>query len=417
MTSIPPLSHVTRSHEGNRNSALDDIAAIAAKLLDAPIALITQVDSECVRWLGHSGDTAILEKETGLCRIAMMQDTPCVIEDASKDGRVCDHPHVCGEFQLRFYLGIPLNSRDGKRVGTLCVMDRVPRSFPLERCDVLKELCSIASEQLELKLSHETLLRETAETSKGLLEKDQLLLTAIHDLRTPLSTVTMLSSLLAEQQLGILNPGQQKMVNSICVACKDMANQLTEYAEFISVDPNQLRLERHPADLYGIVRDCIDQQQLRMTESMVQVHLNLENPLPPVSVDAPRIRRALTTFLNHSMLRSKSSDTVVVEVKPHDSHVMIRFTDQGPPLTPGQVDLLFNPSSANRGLKNHGPGIKEMGLTLPTAKRILEAHGGSLEVDVRSGSSVSFCLFLPLDVSSTHSEKCPGLDSNQGPID
>ena len=75
------------------------------------------------------------------------------MENASVDVRTLNNPLVAGEFGLRFYAGVPLTSKDGHNLGTLCVMDREPRIISDHETGVLQDLASLVIDQMELRLA------------------------------------------------------------------------------------------------------------------------------------------------------------------------------------------------------------------------------------------------------------------------
>lgn len=72
-----------------------------------------------------------------------------IIEDATKDPRFAQNPLVIGNESVRFYAGVPLVDENKIRLGTLCVLDRVPRKFTHDQTWALTELASLVSEQIQ----------------------------------------------------------------------------------------------------------------------------------------------------------------------------------------------------------------------------------------------------------------------------
>lgn len=136
------------------DGAFDRITALAARRLGVPIAIISIVDEDRIWFKSHHGvPVNQIDREPGLCASAIMEDTPYLIEDARKDPRSLANPLVAGDFGLRFYAAVPLTTRDGHGLGTLCVIDKEPRAIDDEQIADLKDLASIVMDQLELRLS------------------------------------------------------------------------------------------------------------------------------------------------------------------------------------------------------------------------------------------------------------------------
>lgn len=132
-----------RLTSGDREAAIDQLAALAADVLGMPCGLVTIVHGEDNRIIGASGVDLPGIHLTSLCAI-MRQGTatPAAVSDASRDPRFCNDPLVAGHPYIRFIAGATLMA-DGQRVGSLSVMDTQPRDISaaaLERLGKLAEL-------------------------------------------------------------------------------------------------------------------------------------------------------------------------------------------------------------------------------------------------------------------------------------
>jgi two-component sensor histidine kinase len=136
------------------DGAFDRITALAARRFGVPIAIVSIVDEDRIWFKSHHGlPVQQIDREPGLCASAIMGDTPYLIEDARTDPRSLANPLVAGDFGLRFYAAVPLKTRDGHNLGTLCVIDKEPRPIKQEQIEDLKDLGSVVMDQLELHLS------------------------------------------------------------------------------------------------------------------------------------------------------------------------------------------------------------------------------------------------------------------------
>lgn len=133
------------------DAAFDRITALAARLCDVPIAIMSIVDSDRIWFKSHYGlDIEQTGRDPGLCASAILQEEPWIISDASKDPRSLANPLVAGAPGFRFYVGIPLRTHDNFNLGALCVVDRVPRSAKEVDVATLRDLAAIVVDMLEL---------------------------------------------------------------------------------------------------------------------------------------------------------------------------------------------------------------------------------------------------------------------------
>ena len=135
------------------DGAFDRIAALAARIFGVPIAIVSIVDHDRIWFKSHHGlELEQIPRDPGLCASAIMSDTPRVVEDARSDPRALANPLVAGEFGLQFYAGVPLKTRDGYNLGTLCVLDFEPRAVTAAEITTLEDLASVIMNELELRL-------------------------------------------------------------------------------------------------------------------------------------------------------------------------------------------------------------------------------------------------------------------------
>jgi GAF domain-containing protein len=131
----------------------DDLPRLAAQICDTPMAVFTLVD-DARQWFKASAGLSIRETEKchSFCAHAIEGDDPFIVEDARRDARFSSNPYVTGDPGIRFYAGIPLKSSMGPRLGTIAVLDRIPRQLSERQLTALQTLARHAMTLLELRL-------------------------------------------------------------------------------------------------------------------------------------------------------------------------------------------------------------------------------------------------------------------------
>jgi GAF domain-containing protein len=143
--------------------AFEQIAQTAADTGNVPVALISLVDRHRQWFLAASGLASIgvtareTPRDIAFCAHTILGDGPLVVEDATRDDRFRNNPLVTGPVGIRFYAGVPLLTRDGHALGTLCLIDRQPRRLDPVAALALPLLAQQVVDQLELRLVHHQL--------------------------------------------------------------------------------------------------------------------------------------------------------------------------------------------------------------------------------------------------------------------
>ena len=181
LTAPMPLNEPERVHALQRLDVLDSaperefdaLVAAAALVCRVPISLISLIDSDRQWFKANVGLTGVTEtpRDAAFCAHAILDDGIFEVPDALADARFADNPLVAQAPDIRFYAGATLRLSDGAHVGTLCVIDRVPRRLSAEQREVLRLLSIAAVQALESRrmarafVASETRFRTLSESS------------------------------------------------------------------------------------------------------------------------------------------------------------------------------------------------------------------------------------------------------------
>lgn len=142
----------------------DTVAQLAAAVCETPIALISLVDSNRQWFKAQVGLPGVTEtpRDVSFCSHAIRQEDVFEIKEATLDPRFADNPLVTGEPFIRFYAGAPLTLKDGSRIGTVCVIDTVPKKLSDTQREALEDLARLTVSALEARraLAEESKLRQ-----------------------------------------------------------------------------------------------------------------------------------------------------------------------------------------------------------------------------------------------------------------
>ncbi len=183
---------------------LDDLARLATYIAATPLGGVTLIDADRQWFKSRIGSNAEqTPRDIAFCAHAIAGRDLMVVPDARADARFADNPMVTGEPHIRFYAGMPLVSPEGHALGTLCVLDRVPRQLTADQQEALRVLGRQVNVQLDLRRNMLKLVR-----TYGELEGTQEKLAAV--LRSA-TTVAILATN-PRGTVTLFNPGAERLL-------------------------------------------------------------------------------------------------------------------------------------------------------------------------------------------------------------
>lgn len=126
------------------------ITRVVAAATEAPVALISLIDAERQWFMCKVGlEVSGTPREVSFCGHAIMNPSPFIVPDATRDPRFADNPLVVGEPYVRAYLGMPLLAENGHALGTLCVISHHPRPWTPRDVAIVRDLAGVASHLIQ----------------------------------------------------------------------------------------------------------------------------------------------------------------------------------------------------------------------------------------------------------------------------
>ena len=331
------------------------------------------------------GDELVLEST--ICHEIRQHQQPVIFGHASLHQIFSLH-HTPRTYGLESYISIPIVKADGEFFGTLCAIDSVPAK--LDEPAIAKTL-TLFAQLIAMSLDTQTRLHaakvelDTANELGRL--REQFIAVLGHDLRTPLSAIRMSADLLETKV-------EDKRSLNFIAAIRNSSVRMGVLIENI-LDFARGRLGGGIPVQRKLVDDL--QRTLRMTLEEVQVShpqatfIHTLDVPTGVYCDALRISQLLSNLLGNAVTHGSTSEPIILNAWAENDEIVISLTNQGTPIAPQLMPLLFEPFSRSEA----GQRCEGLGLGLYIASQIATAHNGSLSVTSDRESGTCFVARFP----------------------
>jgi signal transduction histidine kinase len=372
---------------------LESVVELAARIAATPTAsinMITDVQQHQIATVGFEG--TVCRREDSMCATTVRAGQVVAVSDASRDPRFSRNPFVTGELgHVRFYVAHPLVTREGVPIGTLCVFDEEPRELDEGMLASLSTLAQRVVDVFELRLRTRELALSLMEIQavQAELERSNERLASFagqvsHDLKTPLTTISLSLSLVRDQlEHGELPPESVGLLDRAINGSARMADLIDDVLDFARLGGT---LKSSEVDLNFVLGEVLDD----LAPELADVTLHIGR-LPTVLGDRAQVRAVLQNLLSNAA-KYRSADRPL-EVQVSARHVQrawrVEVTDNGRGIPPAERHRVFEP------LARVDDSVEGSGIGLATCRRILGAHGGRIGIDPSVTDGARFWFELP----------------------
>ncbi|MBA2380603.1 MAG: GAF domain-containing protein [Chloroflexi bacterium] len=371
------------------DGAFDRITALAARLFNVPIAIVSIVDHDRIWFKSHHGlDVDEIERLPGLCASAILQPGPWIVANAPIDPRALANPLVAGEFGLKFYAAAPLRTADGHNLGTLCVLDFQPRQLTADETATLEDLSAMVMSELDLRLATRRALEQAQERE---LLKDAFVGMLSHELRTPITTIYAAAHLLTSNEAVKADPRASELFPDIASEAEHLLRLTEDLLVLTRIEQGQLVASAEPVLLQRVLPHAITVAGRRWSGRSIR--LTTDPDLPPVAGDQVYVEQVVTNLLSNALKYSAAESAIDVVARRVDHEVEVRIRDRGIGVAPDQREAIFGLLVRTDVATRHAPGA---GIGLYVCRRLLETMGGRIWAEAAPDRGTVFAFRVPI---------------------
>ncbi|QDE71959.1 two-component sensor histidine kinase [Myxococcus xanthus] len=286
-------------------------------------------------------------------------------------------------------------SQSMRRFGAGSKCTRAPEAGPTELRDMARTFNEMANS-----LAHQ--------------QEQQLAFLAgvAHELRNPLSALK-LSTGLSDRSRAQLTPERMDRTLSLVGRQVERLDRMVgDLLDATRIEAGRLELRPEVRDARELAREVVE--LYRSGDTGHGLRLSLPDVSVPVRADPARLEQVLHNLVSNALKYSPAGSTVEVSVRREQDTAVLCVTDQGIGISEDEMRLLFAPFQRAGNARQRAPGV---GLGLSVARRIVEGHGGSIDVTSQPGHGSVFCVRLAIATEAArHTEEDAGLTAPQDPL-
>lgn len=223
--------------------------------------------------------------------------------------------------------------------------------------------------------------------------KENFVTLVSHQLRSPLAS--------AKQYLGVIQGGfagevegkQKDMIERASKYIDNLLQLINDWLDMSRIEACNLSKKFEPVDLNLILSETLQLLIPLADARKITIELNLHDNLPMVQGDRESIKQAFMNLISNGINYNRERGTVTVSTREEVNDLVVEISDTGIGISTDNLNFIFDEFFRVKAKETRG--ITGSGLGLPIAKRIIEAHNGSIRVASKVGKGTTFCITLP----------------------
>ena len=243
----------------------------------------------------------------------------------------------------------------------------------------------------------EKLYHELEQANERLTQVDEIktrfMAVASHEVKTPLTLIKGFLDLILDGKMGVLTDAQKQYLTLVDEAADRLHHLVDDLLDISGIELGQIRMKRHQTNLKKLLKEEIVVFKAWAGQKEIILEENIPEDLSPVFCDPDRIKEVLDNLVSNAMKYTPRKGRIWIEARDTGTGVQMDIRDTGVGIRPRDQERIFEPFQHIR--KSGLEGEKSTGLGLALVKKIIDAHGGRIEVQSGEGMGSTFSIILP----------------------
>lgn len=299
---------------------------------------------------------------------------PVIINDVRNDRRHFAKISRNTNFLTHSLLGVPLIAKD-KAIGALEAINKKTGKFTEEDRDVLNILGAQAAVAIE---------------NSRLFQQSDLISEFVHELRTPLGSIATAAHLLERPELS--EDQRQRLLGTIQGEARRLSELATSFLDLARLESGRAQYHLGHVDLAALLDECQVIMRNKALEKQQTLRVEVDPHLPEITADGSKLKQVLINLLSNAIKYTPEHGHILLKGEADTQEVHISVQDTGRGIPPEGMRNLFQKFYRVPGSEKMAQGT---GLGLSICEKIVEGHGGRIEVESEVGKGTTFTVHLP----------------------
>ena len=295
-------------------------------------------------------------------------------DEAHGDARFFSEVERTTGFQTRSLLGVPLITKE-KVVGVLEVLNKNNGKFTDEDENLLLVLGAQAAVAIE---------------NARLFQQSDLISEFVHELRTPLASLSTATYLLLRPEIS--KEQHEQIIYNIHNETLRLNTLASSFLDLARLESGRVQFHKSRFNIIDLIYECKDVMQSKADEGHITLRVDSTENLPLVEADRDKIKQVVLNLLSNAIKYNRPRGSVIINAEASETEISVAVQDTGMGIPEDALPHLFEKFYRMREHENKAGGT---GLGLSISKQIMQGHNGTLEVNSKVGVGTVFTLRLP----------------------